>query len=561
MKLSDKPVVTSVALTDQVVLVNSSDQVRLASFSETPISSAVNASIASSKASAQGYSVSRVNHLGQDAYLTLTKAGDYTVEAVYLQSPTILSVTNTATITIPTDANAPNVPVGSILLVLQTSASVVTIAAAGGVTLLSATTLTGAGKNSLLMLRKIGTNTWHVGYGVAGTSSGTTPAPVAKPTFTVPPTISYSATVSGSVLTCSTGTTDDAGATRTYQWGFIDTLTNPGTVYDQPVFPADTDNSYTTVLADVGSTMWCEVTATNNGGSTVARAVGPTITGAAAPPPPPPPTNVTRGTTLTSFTPMADITALSNSTYHGLSFSGSGVKVTVPNNVSDVLFEECQFVTSSNACALVQGVRVTFRHCTFLDSPRGILLNASSNVTIELCRFEGCSTGTQYEGHAIENDYNAGPAVIDSNHFIGTYNSDCISNFQASRVTLTNNTGTVNITEPSGAPFTIGDGTVPTNRGRDNYVAFNQITQTGVGVQPGVFGSDGNTIIEYNCFPQGIQAYAYPNENPGVFLGVVIRHNLINFGASYLPMPTSSYGGAEFSTNVNGTSCALTPTP
>lgn len=552
-RLSDVSDASSLSVTDRFPIVDSQDRVRLAEVGDIPSPTTVAADIAAAKNQAQAHSVNRRNHTGQDEFLTVTKAADYTVEAIYLLNPTIITVTSAATITIPPESSVPNVPVGALLYVLQTTSGTATLAGGSGVTLLSATTLTGAGANSLLLIRKVGTNTWHVGYGVAGTPTGTAPTPVNKPVFTVPPVITYDTAAVGGVSTCSAGTTD-VTSTKTYAWGFVDTVTTPGVTYEGFVSPADTDTTYTHLLADVGSQMWCEVTATTSGGSTTVRAIGPTVTGSSVPAPPPPATGTgTRGVTISSFTTSGNITASSGATYYGLDFTSSGINATIPNTVSDVIFEECKF----SGELLCQGVRVTFRHCNFNDYARSLLNDRGTFITAELCWFKGASTGTEFEGHAITNNYSNGPFVIDRCHFTGTYNTDCISNFQSSRVTMTNNTGTVAITLPTGAAFTMGDGDT-VSRGRDNYIAFNQIAQTGGTVAPGVFGSDGNTIIEYNCFPQGIQAYNYNNGN---FAGVIIRHNLINFAASYVPMATSFYGGAEYGTNINGTDCNLTPTP
>jgi hypothetical protein len=127
-----------------------------------------------------------------------------------------------------------------------------------------------------------------------------------------------------------------------------------------------------------------------------------------------------------------------------------------------------------------------------------------------------------------------------------------VSHFQTSRVTFINNTFNVQIDEPSGAAFTIGDGLDPNNPGRDNYVAYNTVTQSG-GVPAGVFGSEANTVLEYNCFKMGIQAYNY---NGNLFVGVTVRKNVINMSQSFVP-DTSVI--AEWATNVDGTNCSLMP--
>lgn len=372
----------------------------------------------------------------------------------------------------------------------------------------------------------------------------------AAPQFTVNPEITYSATTAGSVMTCSAGTVNTA-ATITYTWGFLDP-TGPWTGNLQPL---QTNSTYTTITDDIGSQLWCDVTATNAAGFVTVRAIGPTITAAVTPPPPPPPPppSSSAGPRISTFTPSAPITATSGQVISGLSFTGSGVMITIPQNVTGVLIEDCDISTSGNSCILNQGTDTTIRFCNIHDSPRGILTNTGTGTTIEYCTFDNFSTGTQFEGHAIETDYSIGPTVIRFNEFTGSnYASDVVSHFQTSRVTFTDNVFDVQIDEPSGAAFTIGDGLDPNNPGQDNYIARNVVTQSG-GVPAGVFGSNGNTILEYNCFKAGIQAYNYNNNN---FIGVTVRKNVINIGASFVPNTAVIAGWA---TNVDGTNCALMP--
>ncbi len=131
-----------------------------------------------------------------------------------------------------------------------------------------------------------------------------------------------------------------------------------------------------------------------------------------------------------------------------------------------------------------------------------------------------------------------------------------MSNFQSSNITFTDNEFDVQIDEPSSAAFTIGDALDQSSPGSNNYVARNTVLQSG-GVPAGVFGSNGNTVLEFNCFTAGIQAYNYNGNN---FVGVVVRKNVINMGASYTPMPASAYGGdAAWASNIDGTNCALVP--
>jgi hypothetical protein len=85
----------------------------------------------------------------------------------------------------------------------------------------------------------------------------------------------------------------------------------------------------------------------------------------------------------------------------------------------------------------------------------------------------------------------------------------------------------------------------------NNHVSGNIVRQTG-GVPAGVFGSGGNTTLEKNCLTAGIQAYNYS----GTFVGVTVRNNVINLGASFVP-DTSAITG--WSTNINSTNCSLLP--
>lgn len=508
----------------------------------------------------ENFAKDRSNHIGHDILQEVTKTGSYTVEAVYLQRPTVLIYNSGSggTITIPKHANAP-APVGAVLYLFQADAGAITVAPVDGdVTVVAAGALTSTGKNSLVTCRKLGVNLWHISLDVVGTSTNTIPTPVTNPTYTTLPEITYAATTAGSVLTMVPGVTD-VSTTKTYRWGYRDDI-SAGGPFEDYIQPADTDTTYTTNNSDIDSRIWCEELCTPTTGQPIThKAIGPLITAAApAPAPPPAPTSTTRGPLISSFTSSGALTAVSGQTIEGLVFSGTGVHITVPSGVQNVLIQNCRFTSTTASSILVQGTGTVIRNCAFGfgASFRGILINAGTNTTIQYNTFGDFSLGSQFEGHAVENDYNNGPTLIDSNDFIGTnYKSDVCSNFQVSRVTLTNNLFTVQIDEPSGAAFTMGDGVDSVNRGRDNYIARNTINQTD-GVPAGVFGSDGNTIIEFNCFTAGIQAYAYPNEAPGNFLGVTIRKNVINIGASFVPNTAVI---AEWATNINSTNCALVP--
>ena len=130
------------------------------------------------------------------------------------------------------------------------------------------------------------------------------------------------------------------------------------------------------------------------------------------------------------------------------------------------------------------------------------------------------------------------------------YASDSVSVFESSNIRLINNNIDINVSEPSAAAFTVGDST-NRNPGANNYVAGNIVRQSG-GVPAGVFGSSGNTVLEKNCLSAGIQAYNYS----GTFVGVTVRNNVINLGASYVP-DTSVISG--WSTNINSADCSRVP--
>lgn len=96
------------------------------------------------------------------------------------------------------------------------------------------------------------------GGSTAATSDGTSAVLPLAPTNSVAPAITGTTTV-GEVLTCGTGTWANTPTGYTYQWK------RAGVAID-----GATANTHTLISADAGSTLTCEVTASNAGGSNTA---------------------------------------------------------------------------------------------------------------------------------------------------------------------------------------------------------------------------------------------------------------------------------------------------
>lgn len=201
-------------------------------------------------------------------------------------------------------------------------------------------------------------------------------------------------------------------------------------------------------------------------------------------------------------------------------------------------------VTAGGDGALVE-------HNDVHDGNRGVMARSTAGVVTRANRLFAFA-GPAPRGTAIEYDYMQS-GEIDANEVRGAaYASDAVSVFESSGIRLTGNDIDVDVAEPSAAAFTMGDALEGHDPGADNFVADNVVHQTG-GVPAGVFGSTRNTVLERNCLTAGIQAYAY---NGNTFVGVVIRNNVIDLGASFVP-DTSVIEGWD--TNIDGTDCSLVP--
>lgn len=282
-----------------------------------------------------------------------------------------------------------------------------------------------------------------------------------------------------------------------------------------------------------------------------------TVVGGGTPPPPEPPPapSTSVGPRVSSFINSGPIVAAAGQVISGVRISnpnGPCISIDVANvTVRDSELGPCGGSANVVVSGGASGVVIEFN--SIHDGVRGVLVDRAANVATRNNTFTTFWGPNYGDGSAIEYDY-SNNGVIDGNVVRGqNYHSDAVSFFESSAMRLTNNLIDVGITEPSSAGFTMGDmrpgeGNDP---GHDNYVARNTVRQTG-GVPAGVFGSSGNTILEKNCLTAGIQAYNYS----GIFVGVTVRDNVINIGASFVP-DTSIIAG--WGTNLDGTDCSRVP--
>lgn len=506
--------------------------------------------------------INRVNHVGISNLTIVTKTASFTPTLLESQANGgdnlfLVNSGSSVTCTLPQNSEVA-IPVNTHLYFLKVGAGNVVVSAGTGATVISAASLTSTTLNSLFDCWKIGPNLWHVSAPTLGTAAGTAPTPAPSAQFTTAPVITAGASpvVPGTVLSCSDGTTN-VTTTKVKNWWFLDNVSGFTGQIISAGAPA-TGNTYTVTAQDIDNTIFAKVTATPAFGPVVEVEVpGFSVSRGTTPAPSPGPSpGQTRGLTVSqaSLTASGPITVTTNNrVIQNFAFTGAANLVTIDPGVTGTVIQNCSFDTDTHSCIHVQGGNTVIRNCLFKDSYRGIIINSGTNTTIQYNRFEGTAVNATIESHSIENDFNPGPTLIDSNDFYGENQSDTVSNFNTSRVTFTNNYMEVLINEPSSAAFTMGD-SLDFQPGQDNYIAFNTIIQTGGGVPPGIFGSEGNTVMEYNCFTNGIQCYNYEG-NP--LVGVTIRNNVIAPG--YFVPDTSVITG--WNTNIIGTDCTQVPTP
>ncbi len=257
------------------------------------------------------------------------------------------------------------------------------------------------------------------------------------------------------------------------------------------------------------------------------------------------------GPRVTSFTASGPIVASAGQVISGVRIQNpGGACITIPANATGVVVRDSDIgPCGGSGNIVIEGANATVEFSFVHNGNRGVIATRTSGTVTRQNKFD-TFYGPKFNGTAIEYDFMSS-GEIDGNVVTGRdYASDAVSVYESSNIRLTNNTIDITVAEPSAAAFTMGDSTSG-KPGANNYVAGNTVRQSG-GVPAGVFGSNGNTVLEKNCLTAGIQAYNYS----GVFHGVSVRSNVINMGASFVP-DTGVLAG--WTTNINSTNCGLVP--
>ena len=258
---------------------------------------------------------------------------------------------------------------------------------------------------------------------------------------------------------------------------------------------------------------------------------------------------------MTAFAASGPIVAKSGQVISGMRITNpNGPCIRIPAGVTNVTVRDSDIGPCASAGIDINAAsNATIEYNFIHNSHRGMLASQSANIVTQFNKFD---TFFVLPGDAGGNalGYIFGTSgTVNGNVVTGSnYDGDVANVYQSSNVRFTNNNFDVHIRCSTCAAFTIGDGSKGSDPGSNNYIAGNIVRQSGTGVPAGIFGSSGNTILEGNCFTAGIQAYNYA----GTFVGVTVRNNVINLGASFVPV-TSVLNG--WSTNINSTNCALVP--
>lgn len=256
-------------------------------------------------------------------------------------------------------------------------------------------------------------------------------------------------------------------------------------------------------------------------------------------------TSTAAGPRSTNFTASGPITATSGQVISGLRISNpNGDCVSIPVGATGVVVRDSEIGPCGRRGIFVAGADALIEYVSVRNANQGLLAERTGGTVTRLSKFDAIAK------NAIAYAYMTS-GTMDGNVVTGDgYSGDVINFFESSNVRLTNNDINVGIIDCSTcAAFTMGD-TTSRKPGSNMYASGNIIRQRGNGVAAGVFGSEGNAVMERNCFSAGIQAYNYA----GIFVGVTVRDNVINLAASYVPDPASIQG---WNSNINSSDCSL----
>jgi hypothetical protein len=291
-----------------------------------------------------------------------------------------------------------------------------------------------------------------------------------------------------------------------------------------------------------------------------APAPAPTPTPSPAPAPAPSPAGAP-GPRVATFTVSGPITAVSGQVISGVRIQNpGGACITIPAGATGVVVRDSDIgPCGGGGNVVVHGAGAVVEYNNIHEGGRGLYVGNTTNVTVRKNKIHGPFRGISC-GHASPDfcSHNLEFADVtnstaDGNEIRGTMATDAVSMWQSSGMKLINNDIDVTITHIHAASFTMGD-SLSGNPGRDNYIAGNVVRQRGMpnGSRGGIFGSAGNTLIEKNCFANGMSVQNYS----GIFVGVTIRNNVVNMGESILPSVSLVSG---WDTNINSSDCSLVP--
>jgi nitrous oxidase accessory protein NosD len=265
---------------------------------------------------------------------------------------------------------------------------------------------------------------------------------------------------------------------------------------------------------------------------------------------------------VSTFTASGPITATSGQVISGVRIQNpNGACITIPAGATGVIVRDSDIgPCQGGANIVVNGAGAVIEYNFVHEGGRGVYVANTTNVTVRKNQIHGKFAGNNCGGnpnpdfcsHNLE-FVNVTNSTADGNEIRGTMGTDAVNLWESSGMKLINNDINVTITHIHAAAFVMGD-TLSGNPGRDNYIAGNTVRQNGMpgGARGGIFGSGGNTILEKNCFANGMTIMNYS----GIFNGVIVRNNVVNVAESILPDVALVSGWDQ---NINSSDCSLVP--